>query len=710
MAITFVSLAPVSAGVVHGPAPDVSFVAGKRQADGSYSSMMQWNTLGTAFVVQFRCSISSLANFRGVKLAITPPDSSIPQVITPLCEPFVPDGAGHFVYEGELGIDAGMLGGSIPPSPVNLIFTAASVNADDALNVDSSGYPTGPTVTLATLDPASAPSLLPTPPSQPASITASVIATGYGAPGQAEVEVQVSIPNTTGAKYFSVWGYTGASAPSSPSAWGTPVLNVPVASSSPTIGQWWTPRSFSTATTLWLRVRASSSAYTASPSDAGPADVSVTVPQVGIPAQPTGFSVSLRTRTTASGIPEGALSCAWTPPSDIEYFAANVYAIDTDSSYTPLSGAAWRLIGNAVSGFDQGALNPPQWWTMGNDGYLTLKVQSVGRAIDPSTGKNVENTTGAPSVNLHVTASPGLDTSKLATPVQGTQLATGIIDSLSYFGASTLRPLVVVSSLPTLPNPNYPVGSMVVNSTDGKPYRNISGSWSAGTAAGDITAGMLGAGVIYAGSIAVGQLTAGTAVFTSDVLFYRDANNWVAINSAGLQMSGYGGSILSMLSTGVLLRQGSGGPSVTITSSGLTMASGYGPSVSVSSYALTLSNGSYGSVTITSSGITLTQGSSGPSVLLNSSGLIMKGGVTSYNNILIDATGQVTIADNYGNTTYIGGWGLSSVRCSGDIQAKGLRIGGYTGQTENVDVQIYGGGVWRLYFTGGAYRGHSVIA
>lgn len=697
--------------VVAGPAPLVSFEAGTRNLDGSYSAAMQWNTLGTAFIVQFKCSIASLSNFTGVKIAITPPDSSAPQVVTPLLEPFAPNGAGAFVYEGELEIDAAMLGGVIPASPVNLVFTAASVNVDGVMNVDSSGYPTGPTVTLATLDPASAPTLLPTPPAQPASFTASVIATGYSAAaGQAQAEVQVSIANTTGAKYFSVWAYAGASAPSSPSAWGAPVLNVALASSSPTIGEWWTNRSFSAAITMWLRVRASSSTYTANPSDAGPSDVSVTIPQVGSPAQPTGFSVSLLTRTTASGVPEGALVCVWTPPSDIEYFSANVYAIDTDSSYTPLSGSSYRLVGNAVSAFDQSALNPPQWWTMGDSGYLTLKVQSVGRAIDPSTGKNIENTAGAPTFNLHVSGSPGLDTSKLATPVQSTQLASGIINSLSFFGSPTLRPLVATAALPSLPDSNYPVGSMLVLTTDGKPYRNVANVWKAGTAAGDITAGTLISGVVYAGAIAVSQLTAGTATFTSDVLFYRDVYNWVAINSSGLQISGYGGSILSMLSTGVLLRQGSGGPSVTITSSGLTMASGYGPSVSVSSYALTLSNGSYGSVTITSSGITLTQGSSGPTINFTGSGLYMKssfGG--AYNNIAISTSGAVTIADNYGNVTYIGGYGLPGINCNGIVQASGLRIGGYNGLTESVDVNV-GTGIWRLFFSGGAYRGHSVIA
>ena len=713
MAIKFVSLIPSSA--VAGAAPDVqSFVAGTRQSDGTYSASMALDPMGANLVVGFKAvAPASRSNFAGIKIAIIPPDSAVPQIATPLCEPFAPDSAGNFVYEGQLTIDPAMLGGSIPAGPVALTFIAASVNSAGSLNVDGSGYPVGPTVMLTTLNPTGGV------PAQPASFTASVIATGYSeAAGQAQAEVQVSIPNSNLAKYYSVWQYAGVSAPTDPSDWGAPVLNVATAPSTPTTGEWWTARSFSSAMTLWLRVRASSANYTASVSDGGPADVSLTITQVGAPAQPTGFSVTLQTRSTASGVPEGALTCSWTPPSDIEYFAANVYAIDTDASYTPLSGAAWRLVGNGVAGFGQSALNPPQWWTMGNEGWLTLKVQSVGRAIDPSTGKNIENSTSPPTVNLHVTASPGIDTTKLATPVQGSQLASGIIDSLSYFGSSALRPLVVVSSLPSLPNANYPVGAMVVNSTDGKPYRNVSGAWQAGTAAGDITAGTLIAGVVYAGAVAVSQLTAGTATFTSDVLFYRNSTNYVGINSTGVSIVGSGNQV-ALTSSGILIQQnGSSGPYVQITATSVSMVSQAGPVVSVGASSVSLQNvATGGSLTIQSSGITIQQGSGGGIVTLTSSGLTMKGAASgSYNNISIDSGGVATFYDNSGNYTIIGGSGSYNIYANGPIvavgtmTASGLVVGGHTGATENVDVLVPGGGTWRLKYNGGSYYGHDVIA
>lgn len=716
MAITFVSLAQSSSGAIAGAAPDVqSFQAGTRQPDGSYVAAMSLDAMGANLVVAIKAvAPTTRTNFNGIKIAIIPPDSAIPQIATPLLEPFAPDDAGNYVYEGLLTIDPAILGGSIPPNPVSLTFIAASVNSSDVMNVDGNGYPTGPSVMLTTLNPVGGV------PIQPASFTASLIATGYNeAAGQPLAEIQVSVPTSVLVKYYSVWQYAGVSAPTDPSDWGSPVLNYfAIGATSPTTGEWWTARSFSSAITLWIRVRASSVNYTASVSDSGPADVSVVIPQVGAPAQPTGFTVTLQTRSTASGISEGALVCSWTPPADVEYFAGKVYAIDTDASYTPLSGATWRTIGNGVSGFSQSALNPPQWWTMGNEGWLKLKVQSVGRAIDPATGENIENAVSAPTVNLHVTASPGIDTSKLATPVQGSQLASGIIDSLSYFGSSTLRPLVVVSSLPTLPNANYPVGSMVVNSTDGKPYRNVSGAWQAGTAAGDITAGTMVAGVVYAGAVAVSQLTAGTATFTSDVLFYRSASNYVGINSTGVNIVGSGNQ-LALTSAGILIQQnGSSGPYVQITSTSVSMVSQAGPVVSVGASSVSLQNvATGGSLTIQSSGITIQQGSGGGIVTLTSSGLTMKGAASgSYNNISIDSGGVATFYDNSGNYTIIGGSGSYNIYANGPIvatgtlTASGLIVGGHAGATENVDVLVPGGGTWRLKFNGGSYYGHDVIA
>lgn len=75
---------------------------------------------------------------------------------------------------------------------------------------------------------------------------------------------------------------------------------------------------------------------------------------------------------------------------------------------------------------------------------------------------------------------------KLEGVIVSSQLADGIIDSLAKF-APTIRPVPIVNALPALPDANYPNDSMVILSTDHKPYRNAGGNWISTTAAGDIT-------------------------------------------------------------------------------------------------------------------------------------------------------------------------------------------------------------------------------
>lgn len=77
-----------------------------------------------------------------------------------------------------------------------------------------------------------------------------------------------------------------------------------------------------------------------------------------------------------------------------------------------------------------------------------------------------------------------------ATSITGvivtSQLANQILNDLDLF-ASTMRPIVSVSSLPVLPNADFPVGSAVILTTNGKLYRNVSNVWDASAAASDIT-------------------------------------------------------------------------------------------------------------------------------------------------------------------------------------------------------------------------------
>lgn len=66
-----------------------------------------------------------------------------------------------------------------------------------------------------------------------------------------------------------------------------------------------------------------------------------------------------------------------------------------------------------------------------------------------------------------------------------------------------------LSSLPALPNTNYPIGSVVYLSTDGKLYRNVANSWSKAVDGGDITANTITTNAIAAGQITTALLDSG---------------------------------------------------------------------------------------------------------------------------------------------------------------------------------------------------------
>jgi hypothetical protein len=128
----------------------------------------------------------------------------------------------------------------------------------------------------------------------------------------------------------------------------------------------------------------------------------------------------------------------------------------------------------------------------------------------------------------------------------------------SHF-SSTIEPVHLVSSLPTLPDSNYPNNSVVVLTTTGKLYRNLAGSWSAAVAttdltgtitntqiaddsistpklqansitaakigAGEVTAGKLAADSVIAGTIAAGAIRAVDAAFDTAAIQTADIAN-----------------------------------------------------------------------------------------------------------------------------------------------------------------------------------------
>ena len=93
--------------------------------------------------------------------------------------------------------------------------------------------------------------------------------------------------------------------------------------------------------------------------------------------------------------------------------------------------------------------------------------------------------------------------------------------------STTMRPVLVVNSLPALPDSSYPNGAVIVLTTNGKLYRNDGGTWTAAVPTADLS------GTIDLGSQISGTLT---AAFAEAGLI----NSNVTINANGT-LSGAGG-------------------------------------------------------------------------------------------------------------------------------------------------------------------------
>lgn len=79
-----------------------------------------------------------------------------------------------------------------------------------------------------------------------------------------------------------------------------------------------------------------------------------------------------------------------------------------------------------------------------------------------------------------------ITSAKIATDaVTSDAIVDGAVDYAAL--ASGLEPVRPLGALPTLPDANYPSGAVVFLTTDGKIYRNVSGTWTAEVATGDLT-------------------------------------------------------------------------------------------------------------------------------------------------------------------------------------------------------------------------------
>ncbi|AOZ05970.1 phage tail protein [Cupriavidus malaysiensis] len=77
-----------------------------------------------------------------------------------------------------------------------------------------------------------------------------------------------------------------------------------------------------------------------------------------------------------------------------------------------------------------------------------------------------------------------IDAAKIAGKVAGSQIADGAIDQTKF--ASGIRPPVIVTALPTMPNAAFPQGATVVLKADNKLYRSTGAGWTASIPTSDL--------------------------------------------------------------------------------------------------------------------------------------------------------------------------------------------------------------------------------
>lgn len=117
--------------------------------------------------------------------------------------------------------------------------------------------------------------------------------------------------------------------------------------------------------------------------------------------------------------------------------------------------------------------------------------------------------------------------------VLGGALVPGTLPAAAF--ASTIRPVYLVTTLPTLPDAAYPVGQFVYKTNDVPPrmYKNVADVWVAAIGPDDIQANSITAGQIAAGAVSTSELAVG-ARLTGEVANETGLTPGVFIDSSGI--------------------------------------------------------------------------------------------------------------------------------------------------------------------------------
>ncbi|MBM4094148.1 MAG: hypothetical protein FJ276_32795, partial [Planctomycetes bacterium] len=474
--------------------PDVTvFKAGQQQEDGSFLSVMAWDVLRPDWLKFDWAALAPAdrTNWTGIGIWIELPDGSQHDHTgwIPFAD-FARIPGDKFTATGSVAIEPT----SIPSPPENWKIICVSYGVDGQPKRDSEGKVTGKSVTLATL----------TKWGVLTDLAATVAEYGWDEttePSKPVARIDITYTNPQHADEgttFTFWTHRTSTAVTEPpdagkfaheasKGWESGVSSLDIWIDRPPVGE--------PTERIWIRAAVWGRYYSGKPLNDSPVCyVDVTAP--GAPAQVTGFSLTRNDLTSPAKL--FTVSINYTRPVSLEFWYALVERIACDSDYNPLPGAKWEHFMEVGAYATPGtptselAVRDGHVYPTAAAEYWKGRARSVSRA-------GIFNDTAPPTANLSIPT---------VTTIEGSK----VVDIPTASFASGIRPVLLVASLPALPDALYPAGTVAYHTGEVRLYKvNSAGNaWVYAVDGGkDIVADSITAGQVAAGAIRTQELYAG---------------------------------------------------------------------------------------------------------------------------------------------------------------------------------------------------------
>jgi hypothetical protein len=517
--------------VLSGNAPDVRFFrAGTSNGDSTFDLVTRVDTLGERVLVDWAAMRpQQLENWSHFRIFALTADGDYVDTTGPRDELSFQEIDGEYVVYDTIALE----GSYLPTVAEDWDFIAVSANRAGELNVDGSGNPTGPFVTLSIQRPTG----VLTPPTQPGGSDWALNALTYSSDdsGAQYVFISATILNPVpDADYYKMyWQQTS-----------TPVDGEWIEIAADAVAGTWRDRPSAGASWV-VAIVATKYSYQVEQPAAGAPYKALNIAAWGDAPQVTGFAVTVETQNRA-GVPSGRFVFAFTKPASPDYYYTQISRIACDASYNPLGGASYEIVAGEVNPTKQ-----MEWWPLpGTAEYWKFKAESVNH-------RKVVNATSAPTSNVSVSTSSGI-----------TQVAPSTLTTAAF--ASTIRPVELVAALP-VSFTNYPQGAVVFLTSNNKLYRSTGSAWTVATDGADLVANSVTTGKIAAGAISTTELVAaeilvGGAGGKPTRFTVKDASN-NTIGFIGDNGAGFIGAYLINLRVGTDINN----PVITASSSGVSI-------------------------------------------------------------------------------------------------------------------------------------------